>query len=139
VTGEPWKYTNWAGNEPNNSGNENYLQRWNYGRWNDTHGEAYWHGGYLVEWSADCNNDGIVDFGQISHGELADANANGIPDQCECRADLNGDGVVGASDLPLLLNSWGTTGASNADLDGDGFVGPSDLAVLLTTWGSCGR
>jgi hypothetical protein len=34
----------------------------------------------LIEYSADCNNDGIVDFGQILSGELQDANHNGIPD-----------------------------------------------------------
>ncbi len=37
----------------------------------------------LTEWSADCNNDGIVDYGQILNGTLADANANGVPDTCE--------------------------------------------------------
>jgi hypothetical protein len=37
----------------------------------------------FVEWSADCNGDGIVDFGQILRGELDDDNANGIPDICE--------------------------------------------------------
>ena len=35
---------------------------------------------YLVEWSADCNNDGLVDKGQILAGELSDTNNNGIPD-----------------------------------------------------------
>ena len=38
---------------------------------------------YLIEWSADCNGDGIVDYGQILRGELDDDNANGIPDVCE--------------------------------------------------------
>ena len=37
----------------------------------------------VIEWSADCNADGIVDFGQILRGELADDNHNGIPDVCE--------------------------------------------------------
>ena len=37
----------------------------------------------LIEWSADCNSDGIVDYGQILSGELADANGNGVPDCCE--------------------------------------------------------
>jgi hypothetical protein len=42
-------------------------------------------GGYasLLEWSADCNGDGIVDYGQIVRGELADDNHNNIPDVCE--------------------------------------------------------
>jgi hypothetical protein len=34
----------------------------------------------VIEYSADCNNDGIVDKGQILFGQLADTNNNGIPD-----------------------------------------------------------
>ena len=37
----------------------------------------------FLEWSADCNSDGIVDYGQILSGALADANSNGVPDCCE--------------------------------------------------------
>ncbi len=37
----------------------------------------------VFEWSADCNNDGIVDYGQIFAGDLPDANHNNIPDCCE--------------------------------------------------------
>ena len=37
----------------------------------------------LIEWSADCNNDGLIDYGQILAGDLSDANANNIPDCCE--------------------------------------------------------
>jgi hypothetical protein len=36
-----------------------------------------------VEWDTDCNADGIVDYGQILRGELADDNYNSIPDVCE--------------------------------------------------------
>jgi hypothetical protein len=39
--------------------------------------------GFVVEWSADCNADGIVDYGQIRRRELADDNHNNIPDVCE--------------------------------------------------------
>lgn len=38
ITGEPWAYTNWEDNEPNElNPSENYLQFWKYvpGRWND--------------------------------------------------------------------------------------------------------
>jgi hypothetical protein len=52
-----------------------------------------------------------------------------------CPADLNADGDVGASDLTILLGSWGTGGS--ADLNGDGITGAGDLAVLLSAWGSC--
>jgi hypothetical protein len=139
VTGEPWKYTNWAENEPNNSGDENYLQRWNYGRWNDTHGEAYWHGGYLVEWSADCNADGIVDFGQIRAGTLSDVNHSSIPDECECLADIFIDGLVNGADLGIVLSQWGQGAGAIGDINRDGIVDGADLAIVLGTWGPCGN
>lgn len=47
--------------------------------------------------------------------------------------DLDGDGLVGPSDLAILLGAWGSTGGP-ADLDGDGSVGASDLAILLGAW-----
>jgi hypothetical protein len=37
----------------------------------------------VVEWSADCNNDGIVDYGQILSRQFDDLNGNNIPDCCE--------------------------------------------------------
>jgi hypothetical protein len=35
---------------------------------------------YMMEWDADCNRDGIVGFGQILRGQIADNNHNNIPD-----------------------------------------------------------
>jgi hypothetical protein len=52
-----------------------------------------------------------------------------------CLADLNGDRVVGGSDLGLLLGAWG--GSGFGDIDGDGVVGGSDLGRLLGDWGAC--
>lgn len=49
-----------------------------------------------------------------------------------CAADLDRDGLVGGSDLSLLLGSWGTGGA--ADLDGSGTVDGADVTVLLGAW-----
>jgi hypothetical protein len=46
--------------------------------------------------------------------------------------DLDGDGIVGPSDLAILLGAWGTPGPG--DLDGDGVVGSADLAILLGAW-----
>ncbi len=46
-------------------------------------------------------------------------------------ADLDGDGRVGASDLPILVGSWGPCEECPADLDGNGVVGTADLAILL--------
>lgn len=54
-----------------------------------------------------------------------------------CSADLDGDAVVGASDLAELLGSWGECAGCPADFDEDGVVGPTDLATLLGAWGPC--
>lgn len=47
------------------------------------------------------------------------------------QGDLNGDGVVNASDMAILLNAWGTPAA---DLNGDGTTDSQDLAILLNGW-----
>ncbi len=82
VTGEPWVYQSWGWNEPNNySGNEHWL----HGRdtWNDAPAVSDWLLPSLIEWSADCNADGIIDYGQCQDGSLPDANHNNVPDACE--------------------------------------------------------
>lgn len=64
-----------------------------------------------------------------------DCNEDGLPDECDCPADLNGDGLVGGPDLSIMLSGWGSDGV--ADLDGDGIVAGEDLARLLSSWGIC--
>ena len=96
----------------------------------------------LLEWSADCNNDGIVDYGQILLGQLSDANRNGIPDVCEgptCRdADLFRDGQINGADLGILLSQWGVANANTvSDINHDGRVDGADLGFLLSVWGTC--
>ena len=54
-----------------------------------------------------------------------------------CPADFDRDGLVGGSDLGLLLIAWGDCGDCPADLDGDGAVGGSDLGLLFVDWGEC--
>ena len=98
-----------------------------------------------LEYSADCNADGIVDFGQIRAGELADANANNIPDCCEsgpscdCPGDTNSDGSVDGIDLATILTRWAQSAAKfpNADCNRDGVIDGSDLAIVLGAWGGC--
>ncbi len=48
--------------------------------------------------------------------------------------DLNGDGIVDAADLAVLLDQWG--GSGSADFDGTGTVDAADLAILLSAWSS---
>lgn len=45
--------------------------------------------------------------------------------------DLDANGCVGASDLAILLSSWGLP---DADIDGDGIVDSTDVALLLAAW-----
>jgi hypothetical protein len=104
---------------------------------------------YLIEYSADCNNDGIVDYGQILTGALGDTNANNIPDCCEggsvcvrcVDADVIETGVIDAVDLAAVISAWGTDGGKypRADIDGSGEVDAADLTAILTYWGPCGE
>ena len=52
--------------------------------------------------------------------------------------DLNGDGVVSAGDVLILLSNWGPCDNCedcSADLNGDCVVGAVDLLILLANWG----
>jgi formylglycine-generating enzyme required for sulfatase activity len=143
VTGEPWSFTNWHPNEPNDfKGYEDFLGLTCNGSWNDGHNPSTCSTAAIIEWSADCNGDGVVDYGQILQGQLVDTNLDGVPDICEvdpCPADTNGNGVVNHVDLAAVLSSWGTDGQSEGDADtnNDGIVDGLDLTCVLGGWGPC--
>ncbi len=61
--------------------------------------------------------------------------AAGAPGKCPW--DLDGNAIVGISDLLSLLASWGPCKGCPADFDGNGNVGASDLLELLANWGPC--
>ncbi|HEY3221058.1 MAG TPA: carboxypeptidase regulatory-like domain-containing protein [Gemmatimonadales bacterium] len=48
--------------------------------------------------------------------------------------DLNGDGLVDAVDLSILLSNWGRTDKPPADINRDGFVDDIDQSILLGNW-----
>jgi len=73
--------------------------------------------GAIFEWSADCNVDGIVDFGQILRGELEDLNSNGVPDICE------------TSISSVLPPSVPAQGGSTITIRGNGF--PANPTVQI--------
>jgi hypothetical protein len=85
----------------------------------------------------DCNDNWILDSCDIANGTSDDDNGNGIPDECECPADLDGNGEVGGTDFLALLDAWGPNPGHPADLDGDGHVGVIDFLTLLAAWGPC--
>jgi hypothetical protein len=66
-----------------------------------------------------------------------DVNINGIPDDCECPADIDVDGTIGITDFLLLLAAWGECPGCAEDIDGDGEVGVTDFLLLLAAWGAC--
>ncbi len=49
-------------------------------------------------------------------------------------ADVDGDGIVGITDLLAILAAWGPCNACPADVDGDGTVGITDLLAVLAAW-----
>jgi hypothetical protein len=157
VTGESWGFTAWCPGLPNNAGTQDYLHL--YSRtvgqvgalWDDVEEISYYPPidgpvviSSIVEWSADCNSDGIIDYGQILNGQLVDTNSNGIPDCCEpsnscCVGDIYVNHIVDGGDLGVLLSEWGVvTPTTRSDLNRDGFVDGADLGRLLANWGPCG-
>lgn len=60
--------------------------------------------------------------------------ASVLPPDPGCLGDLNDDLMVNASDIAILLGSWGT---STYDLTGDNTTNAADLAALLGAWGEC--
>ena len=156
VTGEPWSYVSDVVEFDNSSRpdgqTDDYLHYINHSRvWNDVRndGDTYYNSigirAYMAEWSADCNSDGIVDYGQILTGQLVDMNTNGIPDICEqprCQdSDITNNHVVDGADLGALLAFWGPVNPvlPQADINRDGVVNGADIGLLLANWGPCGQ
>ncbi len=86
----------------------------------------------------DCNHNFVPDACDIALGASRDVNANGLPDECECLGDLNGDRRVDLADMAELLAFFGQTGGvsyENGDLDASGRVDLADLALMLARFG----
>ncbi|MCE2885409.1 MAG: M12 family metallo-peptidase [Planctomycetaceae bacterium] len=77
--------------------------------------------GLILRWAGPSTPRAVVPGSALSNGGSDEP------------ADFDNDGVVGASDLSLLLASWGTANATY-DLTGDGLVSAQDLAALLFAW-----
>lgn len=92
----------------------------------------------VLDLARDCNANGSADAIDVALGQSIDSDADGTPDECECPADLSGDGAIDGADLGLLLARWGPVPpGSREDLDGTGFVDGADLGMLLAAWGGC--
>ena len=156
VTGEPWSFVAWEPGAPDNGPESLHIEiigrpfiggnsNAGYAFLND---ESFYAAGggqrSIIERSADCDQNGLVDFGEIVRGEKADANGNNIPDCCEaalgcCPGDVDGDESVDGIDLAIILARWGTNPKDypKADANGDGSVDGQDLSVVLNGWGGC--
>jgi hypothetical protein len=157
ITGEPLVFTSWGfipgipqqpddsvGGPPKGLCDRGALWCPPWHDWEDVPDTNDYTIGAIIEWSSDCNNDGLVDYGQIRAGALDDTNANNIPDCCEiasllcCPGDIDRSGEVNGVDLAIVLQAWGGSKQyPEADLDGDGTVNGSDLATVLNSWGAC--
>ncbi len=149
--GEPFEFAGWAAGQPECEGEDEYLAilhiaHWGVG-WHDVLPSSTYIRHALFEWSADCNANGLVDFGEIRNGLATDANGDNIPDECQCAThpalcclgDVIESGVVDGIDLATILATWGTDGGKypRADVDGSGIVDGADLAIVLGDWGPC--
>jgi hypothetical protein len=126
-SGEAVNWFAWHPDEPNGTGDQ-FV--WMYtccgsipvlngsvGLWNDTPVGANDTHTAVIEWDTDCNGDGVVDYGQIVRGELADLNGNGVPDVCE------------TSISSVIPPSVPAQGGSAITIRGNGF--PQNPAVLI--------
>ncbi len=88
--------------------------------------------------SAAINDAGeIVSTGRVLVNNIGDTSAIFLTPQGPHVGDLNGNSVVDATDLAMLLGAWGPNPGHPADLNSDGVVNAFDLASLLANWGPC--
>jgi hypothetical protein len=140
VTGEPLEWTNWMVGEPNGFDTQGAVARvvdlCCFGEsWGDADGDGFLP--YVVEWSADCNSDGIVDYGQCLDGSLPDYNGNSIPDSCEVPAGW----VVVADSVADYTTTQGANGWHYLYDTGVGtsvvpmaYVVPSGFPPFMPAW-----
>lgn len=102
----------------------------------------------ITQWVSTAGNTELIELkaasgGQILHGpsDYDTVASPGCPNAgCE-DGDVDGDCMVGLSDLSDLLTAFGTNSGDpgydpDVDIDGDGSVGLSDLSDLLTQFGN---
>ena len=73
----------------------------------------------------DCDGNLVLDSCDLTNGTHEDSNNNGIPDQCECAGDFDGDGVVAVNDILYVTANWGNP------------FGADDLLLVIAFWGEC--
>ncbi|MEM7228891.1 MAG: hypothetical protein AAF432_08755 [Planctomycetota bacterium] len=66
-----------------------------------------------------------------------DRDASGLPDECECLADVNNDGVVDGLDFIEVMSEFGPCVMCENDVDGNGVIDVDDLKAILNALGDC--
>jgi CxxC motif-containing protein (DUF1111 family) len=85
----------------------------------------------------DCNENGTNDLLDILLGE-PDKDNDGILDICQtCLGDLDGDSILGVSEILAMIDTWGLCTNCAADINGDGAVNVTDLLYIIGNWGPC--
>ena len=84
----------------------------------------------------DCNGNGIDDLCDVADGTSGDADGDFVPDECECSGDATRDGIVNVDDIIAVILAWGSNDP-DADIDGNGIVDATDLVLVLGGYGSC--
>ncbi len=102
----------------------------------------------------DCNQNGIDDAQDISGGFSRDCfnynavqvpggpytagGANGVPDECECVADWNRDGIANSTDVGEHINTYfldqSTLTTIFADVDCNGVSNSADVGEFINTY-----
>jgi glucose/arabinose dehydrogenase/cytochrome c553 len=81
---------------------------------------------------ADCNTNGVSNGRELELGTQIDVDYDGIPDACECRPDINGDGL-NIDDLFVFINLWF---ADDPRADYNGLDGKTidDIFIYINAW-----
>jgi len=90
---------------------------------------------FVEDCNTDCNGNGVNDVLDLWDGTSQDSNSNGVPDECECYADVNGDLTVNVNDVLVIISQFGCEGSG--DINGDGIVDVGDILDVFANWGSC--
>jgi len=144
VTGEAFGYTAFIVGEPAGAGDCGLAMRRtsvaaNNGRWESLALTTISRS--IIEWEADCNEDGFVDYGQIAMGYLVDNNQNFIPDCCELGVDCCPDGRLpdqdgcGGSTVFGDCNGNGRCDSTEVDCNNNGK--PDDCDIACGTASDC--
>jgi hypothetical protein len=81
----------------------------------------------------DCNGNGRRDECDILDGSEVDANGDGIPDSCACRADLDGSGDLTLADFTEFRNLY-VSGDLRADFDDSGDLTLNDFVAFRNAY-----